>query len=195
MALPENTSVYDTLNGGIAFLIHKMAPALECLSRYDTCDFTPTDSTSSVFDSAGGVLPDVDQVRRTIHELRAALTRTDGAGDLFGIERGDGIASLLDNLNQNVFGSDVYPTCADKAANLLYFFVKNHPLSDGNKRCGAFLVNMFLGANGLPTLDNAALTALTLLVAQSKPEERDVTLGVLKFLLIQHITPQSPFKM
>jgi prophage maintenance system killer protein len=176
-------SVYDIGKGGIDFLIHDMSPTLECLSRYDTCSFETRDDQQQFNSQPQGVLPTADQVRFVISELSTVLRQKGEAGDLFGVERGDGISSLLDNLNQTVFDTDVYPTYLDKAVNLLYFFVKNHPLADGNKRCGAFLTNMFFIVNQIQRLDNAVLTALTLLVAQSKPEEKEVTLGVLKFLL------------
>lgn len=185
----SSQSLYDIGKGGIDFLIHDMAPTLECLSRYDMCAFETREAHQYLNRHPQGVLPTAEQVRSIIGELSAVLHQKGEAGDLFGVERngGSSIDSILCDLNQSVFDMVVYPSYIDKAANLLYFFVKNHPLSDGNKRCGAFLMNMFLIVNRVQRLDNPALTALTLLVAQSKPEDKDVTLGVLKFLLIHGV--------
>ena len=98
------------------------------------------------------------------------------ATDLFAKPRGDGLAALLGNLEQSVFGEPAYPTIESKAAHLLYFVVKNHPFVDGNKRSGAFLFVDFLHRNnhlftstGHPIINDTGLAALTLLVAESEP--------------------------
>ena len=70
------------------------------------------------------------------------------ASDLFGRERDNGLSAILGNLDQSVFGEPAYPSIEAKAAHLLYFVVKNHPFSDGNKRSGAFLFVDFLHRNG-----------------------------------------------
>ncbi|WP_350563567.1 Fic family protein, partial [Psychrobacter sp. CAL346-MNA-CIBAN-0220] len=84
--------------------------------------------------------------------------------------------SVLGNLQQTVFGEPAYPTIESKAAHLLYFMVKNHPFTDGNKRSGAFLFVDFLHRNkrllnesGEMVINNTGLAALTLLVAESDP--------------------------
>ena len=66
------------------------------------------------------------------------------ASDLFGRERDNGLSAILGNLDQSVFGEPAYPSIEAKAAHLLYFVVKNHPFSDGNKRSGAFFICRFL---------------------------------------------------
>ena len=99
---------------------------------------------------------------------------------LFAQPRGDGLDSLLGNLEQTVFGDPAYPSIESKAAHLLYFVVKNHPFSDGNKRSGAFLFVDFLYRNqrlfnddGQVVIDDTGLAALTLLVAESDPKQKD----------------------
>jgi len=72
--------------------------------------------------------------------LKADLISRGEASNLFGLERGDALAALLGNLNQSVFGEPAYPTIERKAAHLLYFVIKNHPLADGNKRTGDTVV-------------------------------------------------------
>ena len=112
------------------------------------------------------------------------------ASMLFGNEREDGLAALLGNLDQTVFGEPAYPTLESRAAHLLYFVVKNHPFSDGNKRIGAFLFAGFLHRNGrlftddgTPVVNDVGLAALSLLVAQSRPEEKDVLIRLIMNML------------
>ena len=108
------------------------------------------------------------------------------ASDLFGRERDNGLSAILGNLDQSVFGEPAYPSIEAKAAHLLYFVVKNHPFSDGNKRSGAFLFVDFLHRNGrlfdhngYPVINDTGLAALTLLVAESDPKQKKRLLGLL----------------
>jgi len=96
----------------------------------------------------GGVLPKVDEATTAIGRLKQDLLARGEATELFGREREDGLAGLLGNLDQSVFGEPAYPTIESKAAHLLYFVIKNHPFADGNKRIGAFLLVDFLHRNG-----------------------------------------------
>ena len=104
------------------------------LQRYDEGLLTDPNGTM------GGVTPSIVEVKQLIADLKADLMSRSEASDLFGIERDDGLAAILGNLNQSVFGEPAYPTIERKAAHLLYFIIKNHPLSDGNKRTGALFV-------------------------------------------------------
>lgn len=112
------------------------------------------------------------------------------ATDLFARDRGDGLASLLGNLDQTVFGEPAYPSVEAKAAHLLYFVIKNHPFSDGNKRSAAFLFVDFLyrngrllATNGEPVINDVGLAALTLLVAESDPANKDVMIRLVMNML------------
>ena len=154
------------------------------LQRYDEGLLTePTGSP-------GGELPDATQARRQLAELKTQLMARGEASDLFARERGDGLAALLGNLEQSVFGEPAYPSLESKAAHLLYFVVKNHPFADGNKRSGAYLFVDFLHRNGrlLDAEGNAAindtgLAALTLLVAESAPEQKDTLIRLIMNML------------
>ena len=95
----------------------------------------------------GGVLPSAIEARTALAALKQQLMVRGEATDLFARERGDGLDALLGNLEQSVFGEPAYPSIESKAAHLLYFVVKNHPFSDGNKRSGAFLFVDFLHRN------------------------------------------------
>ena len=107
-------------------------------------------------------------------------------GDLFGREKDKGmLKGILDQIAQYVFGEEVYPSIEEKAANLLYFLVKDHVFADGNKRIAALLYLAFLHKNGMLVKEdgglriaNDGLAALTILIAESKPEEKEIMVAV-----------------
>jgi prophage maintenance system killer protein len=105
---------------------------------------------------------------------------------LFGqARRKEAVESIVGNVLQAAFGKDIYPSAEEKAAHLLYFMVKNHPFVDGNKRSGAFSFIWFLRKTGLlrASLTPEALTALTLLIAESSPKDKDKMIGIVLLLL------------
>ncbi|MCQ6261287.1 virulence protein RhuM/Fic/DOC family protein [Alcanivorax sp. MM125-6] len=123
---------------------------------------------------ARGVLG-VDEARRALDALAGELRDRGEASDLFARDRDDGLASILGNLEQSMFGEPLYGTREERAAHLLYFVIKNHPFSDGNKRSGAFLFLLYLRQEGMRlTLNEQGLTALTLLIAESDPKAKDL---------------------
>jgi len=95
------------------------------------------------------------------------------------------LEGIVGNVFQSVFGSDAYPTLEEKAAHLLYFIVKNHPFTDGNKRSGVFAFIWFLRKAGLlrASLSPEALTAITLLVAESNPKDKEKMVGLVLLLI------------
>jgi death-on-curing family protein len=128
--------------------------------------------------------------RAGIAELKEDLLRKKETGDLFGLERGHGIEAILGNLNQTFGGQDLYPSIEEKAAHLLYFVIKDHPFADGNKRIGSFLFILFLSRNhflfkesGERKINDNALVALALLIAESKPSQKDVMVKLIINLL------------
>jgi prophage maintenance system killer protein/prophage antirepressor-like protein len=144
--------------------------------------------------SLGGVLPTLEEARAAIARLKADLMARGEASDLFGRERGDAFAAILGNLEQTVFGEPAYPTVETKAAHLLYFVIKNHPFSDGNKRTGAFLFVDFLARNGRliragePVINDVGLAALALLVAESDAKNKDVMIRLIENMLALPVT-------
>ena len=106
--------------------------------------------------------------------------KSDFASDVFGVPKDGSFASSINQIYQTFDGKDCYPSLEEKAATLLYLITKNHSFSDGNKRIAAscFLYfldkNNMLYKNNLPIIDSSALFALTLLIAESKPEEMDI---------------------
>lgn len=130
-----------------------------------------------------GVL-DYATARAAIAELKGALLERGEATDLFGRERGDGLAALLGNIEQSMFGEFLYKSREEKAAHLLYFVIKNHPFTDGNKRIGSFLFILYLGQEGIASaINDNALTALALLVAESNPANKDLLIRLVINLL------------
>ena len=110
--------------------------------------------------------------------------------NLFGVEKENGkLKGILEAVYQNVFGTELYPTLEDKAAHLLYFLVKDHPFADGCKRIAATLFLEFLNKNkrlvknGKLVISNNTLVAITLLTAESKPEEMEIIINVIMHLL------------
>jgi len=113
-----------------------------------------------------------------------------GNSDLFGREKDESFKSSISIIYQTFEGKDLYPSIEEKAANLLYFITKNHSFSDGNKRIAAFLFLYFLERNsilfdesGNKRIADNALVALTLMIAVSKPEEKDIMTKVIVNLI------------
>ncbi|HHF3866235.1 virulence RhuM family protein [Haemophilus influenzae] len=140
----------------------------------------------------GGTLPTYAEACSALAELKSQLMAKGEARDIFGRERDNGLSAILGNLDQSVFGEPAYPSIEAKAAHLLYFVVKNHPFSDGNKRSGAFLFVDFLHRNGRlfdhnghPVINDTGLAALTLLVAESDPKQKETLIRLIMHMLKQ----------
>ncbi|MFL0682251.1 MAG: RhuM family protein [Algoriphagus aquaeductus] len=122
------------------------------------------------------------EAKSAIEELRIKF----GGSPLFGREKDNSFQSSISTINQTFDGKELYPSIEEKAAHLLYFVVKNHSFTDGNKRIAAWLFvwylaknNYLLDAKGNPKVANNALAAITLMVALSKPEEKDLMILVI----------------
>ena len=125
-----------------------------------------------------------DECMKLIHN-----TMFDNKGDLFSIERDDSFRSSISTIYQSFGDIDLYPTLEDKASALLYFIVKNHSFIDGNKRIGATIFLYFLNMNnalyknGMERINNDALATLTILVASSRPEDKEIMMQLIKTIL------------
>lgn len=111
--------------------------------------------------------------------------------DLFGVEKDESFKGTLGSIYQGFGGQEIYPSLQEKAANLLYLVVKNHAFLDGNKRIAATMFLYFLDRNGVlfvdgrKTIDDSTLVAITIMIAESKPEEKDaMTALVMNFLAL-----------
>ena len=131
-----------------------------------------------------GIL-DIDTANAAIAELKRELMAREEASALFGSRPGDALDAILGNIEQTMFGEPLYRSREEKAANLLYFVVKDHPFSDGNKRIASLLFLLYLQQEGVAHhLNPQALTALTLLVAESAPASKDLMIRLIVNLLM-----------
>lgn len=123
----------------------------------------------------------------TYEECREVIAsmRFGDESDLFGNEKDDSFKGSIGNIYQSFGGKDVYPSLEEKAAHLLYFVTKNHSFSDGNKRIAATMFLYFLDKNGAlfvdgqKVIDDHTLVALTIMIAESKPDEMDMMVTVI----------------
>ncbi|BAV09535.1 Fic/DOC family protein [Filimonas lacunae] len=155
--------------------------ALDVLDKYDHRSLTveATHKQSSF-------IATYDEAMKAIHSLKDKF----GGSSLFGNEKDESFKSSIATIYQSFAGVDLYPSIEEKAAHLLYFVVKNHSFSDGNKRIAAFLFVWFLEKNGLlyrndgtKRIADNALVALTLMIAESKPDEKDIMAQVVVNLI------------
>jgi prophage maintenance system killer protein len=168
---------------GLVDVISRYTQTFLLLQRYDEGLLIEPSGTS------GGNLPNIAAVRKILGTLKADLKRRGEASDLFAQERGDALEAIFGNLDQTVMGNPAYPTVESKAAHLLYFVIKNHPLSDGNKRSAACLFIDFLHRNdalmraGQPVINDIGLAALALLVAESAPSQKEIMIRLIMNML------------
>jgi prophage maintenance system killer protein len=160
-------------------VITDYAYALTLLDRYDH-------GTLSIEGTTGELRQAIDY-EEGIAIVAGMKDKFDG---LFGLEKDQGFKSALAVIHQTFDGRELYPSVEEKAAHLLYFIVKNHAFSDGNKRIAAALFIAFLARNGIlyrpdggKRLADNALVALTLLIAESRPDERETIVKVIVNLI------------
>jgi len=162
---------------GLIKVINDYTLALEMLDDYDFQRLQiPNGGVDALFKIS------YKEAREAIDQL-GKQTHFEG---LFGREKDDSFKGSIENIYQTFDGIDLYPTAEEKAAHLLYFVVKNHSFTDGNKRIAAFLFIWFLERNnllytkyGLKRLPDNTLVALTLMIAESHPEDKDMMIKVI----------------
>lgn len=155
--------------------------ALDTLDKYDYQSLEIDNTTTEEVFQAN-----YDNAMEAIETLRKKF----GSGGLFGNEKDESFKSSINTIYQTFGGEDLYPSVEEKAGMLLYLVVKNHSFSDGNKRIAAFLFLWFLENNGIlyksdgtKLIENNTLVALTLMIAESRTEEKDVMVKVIVNLI------------
>jgi len=134
---------------------------------------------------SSGVL-DFARAGAAIADFKRELLARSEASPLFGNQRGEALEGILASIEQTMFGESLYRSREEKAANLLYLLVKDHPFSDGNKRIGSLLFMLYLQQEGMAhQLNSQALTALALLIAESAPGSKDLMIRLIINLLAE----------
>jgi death-on-curing family protein len=180
MRLIQRTVAQNELEGseatGILEVITKYASSWLLLQKYDESELQlPADLAKPSFELT------LDYSWEAIGQLKTILMEEKQASEMFGNKRNNSFDSIVSNLYQSFGGEDLYKSIAEKAANLLYLIIKDHPFSDGNKRIGSFLFVIFLTKNnynltknGEQKISDRTLVALALLIAESQPSEKEV---------------------
>ena len=166
---------------GLLKIISDYAYALDILDQYDY-------QSLQIKDTSGKAIYQLTY-EEAIKQIKLTKTKY-GNSDLFGHEKDESFKSSVATIFQTFDGIELYPSIEEKAANLLYFITKNHSFSDGNKRIAAFLFLYFLERNGIlfdesgkKRIADNALVALTLMIAVSKPDEKDTMTKVIVNLI------------
>ena len=177
----ENHKLVNEEGKAVLDIVNRYAGTWRLLLQYDE-DNLPAPGRKQ----APKTVLSIDQARAAVSSLKHELAVRGEATDLFGQERGGGLSGIIGALYQTFGGKELYPSTEEKAAHLLYFTIKDHPFSDGNKRIGSFLFILFLRLNGMLdriSFDNKALVALALLTAASNPAQKDVLIRLIVNLL------------
>lgn len=175
----RNQALVDETGQSVLDLITEYADTWRLLLEYDEGRLkTPTGAKP-----ASSALS-LDTAVTAIDTFRHDLAAKGEATPLFGNRRSEALEAILGNVEQTMFGEPLYRSGGEKAANLLYFLVKDHPFTDGNKRIGALLFLLYLTQEGIShRLDPRGLTALTLLIAESAPSNKDLLIPLIVNLL------------
>jgi len=175
----ENQALVDETGRAVLHIITAYADTWRLLLEYDE-DRLKTPAGAKPATSALGL----ESVHTAIDAFRRDLAARGEASPLFGNPPGDALEAILGNIEQTMFGEPLYRSREEKAANLLYFVVKDHPFTDGNKRIGALLFLLYLTQEGIKRRpDPGALTALTLLIAESAPQNKDLMIRLIENLM------------
>ena len=155
-------------------VIEKYSAALDLLDSYDHQNMTRPQGNEAIY------ILSYEECLQVIQSMRFG-----DESDLFGKEKDDSFKGSIGNIYQSFAGADVYETLEEKAANLLYFVTKNHSFFDGNKRIAATMFLYFLDKNqalfvdGKKKIEDATLVALTIMIAESRPEEKEMMISVI----------------
>lgn len=175
----RNQALVDETGQAVVDLIEGYADTWRILLQYDEGQLgTPPNVKPST------TVLELEQALNAIDSLKKTLSTRGESTSLFGQQREDGLVAILGNVEQTMFSESLYGSREEKAANLLYFVVKDHPFTDGNKRIGALLFLLYLRQEGIAhRLNPRTLTALTLLIAESESANKDLMIRLVMNLL------------
>lgn len=166
---------------GLLTILTDYTQSFVLLNQYDTGKFSRSGLSKGTTQEI-----DIEDAMSAILQLKKRMIAKKEATPLFGNTKDESFRGILGNIVQSFDGKYLYPSIEEQAAHLLYFVVKNHPFTDGNKRIGAFMFILFLQknkhhlkTNGEDKINDNALVALTLLVAQSLPEQKNIMIDLI----------------
>ena len=170
---------------GLFDIINNYAKSWSLLQSYDEDNIETTQSTS-----IQKFTLQYSEIKNAINQLKTELMKKGEATELFGNEKNNELEGIIGNIYQTFGGDDLIPSVEEKAGNLLYYVIKDHPFSDGNKRIGSFLFILFLSKNNILYKQNGelrindnALVSLALLTASSDPKQKELMVKLVVNLL------------
>ena len=185
----ESRALAEDEAKGFIEIIGNYAKSWALLQGYDEQTLPEVTETQDILFALG-----YDEAKEAIAALKETLMSKGEAMVLFGQEKAGEFKGNLLNIYQSFGGEDLLPSVEQKAANLLYYVVKGHPFNDGNKRIGAYLFVLFLHKNGIlhkangeAKINDNALAALTLLVATSMPEQKEIIIRLVMNMLVEGV--------
>jgi len=177
--------IYEDGNEGFAKIISNYAKSWALLQGYDEQSLEELTQTKEE-----KFILDYEEAKEAIALFKETLISKGEASELFGQEKAGEFKGNLLNIYQTFGGVELLPSIEQKASNLLYYVIKGHPFNDGNKRIGAYLFILFLSKNkalykknGELKINDNALASLALLVATSKPEQKDIIIKLIMNML------------
>lgn len=166
---------------GLLDIINNYTQSFILLNRFDSNNFSGEKLNENITYTI-----EYNDAINAIKELKKQLIKKKEASALFGNQKDESFAGILNSILQTFDGNYLYPSIEEQAAHLLYFVIKNHPFTDGNKRIGAFLFVWFLEKNrhrfkdnGEVKINDNGLTSLALLVAQSNPNDKELMIKLI----------------
>ena len=182
----SNQQLVNAEGAAVLSVISDYARSWSLLQGYDEQSLGELNSKQSAM-----LALNLDEALNAIHELKQALITKGEATELFGQLRGNGLESAIATIEQGYGDELFYPNVASRAAHLLYFVIKNHPLADGNKRSGSFLFLWYLRRNqhllARPVerlINDNTLVALALLVAESEPAHKSLMIRLIEHFIL-----------
>lgn len=166
---------------GLLNILTEYTHSFVLLNQFDSDNFPEGGLNTNITKEIG-----LSEATKAIDKLKQKLLSKDEATELFGNPKDDNFQGILGNIVQSFGGEYLYPSIEEQAAHLLYFIIKNHPFTDGNKRIGAFIFIWFLQLNqhhlkktGEVKINDNALVAIALLVAQSLPDQKETMIKLI----------------
>lgn len=176
----QSQNLVDGVGKEVLKLIEKYSYTWDILLRYDEGRLViPAYKVQEL------IILDLEEMKIAIMNLKSELMARKEASYLFGNMKDNQLESILLGLDQSFAEEYLYPSNIERAAHLLYFTIKDHPFSDGNKRIGCLLFLIFMNKSNLRAPDNNSLIALALLVAESDPKQKDLMIKLIVNLITE----------